>query len=248
MKIPGVLPAMLALLCFSAESVPGYDRPDSTPSARSMVLARHGVVCTSQPLASATGLALLRRGGNAFDAAVGAAAVLNVVEPMSTGIGGDMFVLAWPVGEGKLVGLNGSGRSASTATVKRLRKKGYERIPTFGADAVTVPGAFDGWVTLVERYGKLPLNVVLQDAIHYAEEGFPVSEVIADNWKSGLRHKDVPEFADNYLIRDGDGYRTPGVGEVFRQPNLARTLKRLAAGGRDEFYRGALAREIASYL
>lgn len=251
MRHPSARTALVPLLSLFALCEPaahGFDRPPSTPSARSMVLAQKGVVCTSQSLASATGLAILRRGGNAFDAAVGAAAVLNVVEPMSTGIGGDMFVLAWPAREGRLVGLNGSGRSASTATVERFREKGYQRIPTFGADAVTVPGAFDGWVTLLEKYGKLPLNVVLEDAIRYAEEGFPVTEIIAENWRGGLRHRDIPEFRETYLIRTGEGYRTPRVGEVFRQPDLARTLRRLAEGGRDEFYRGKLAREIADYL
>jgi gamma-glutamyltranspeptidase/glutathione hydrolase len=213
-----------------------------------MVLARRGVVASSHPLASEAGVALLRRGGNAFDAAVGAAAVLNVVEPMSTGIGGDMFVLAWPAREGKLVGLNGSGRSAALATVERLRAKGYSKVPTYGAESVTVPGAFHGWVTLLGRYGRLPLDVVLADAIRLAEDGFAVSEVIAEDWKSGLRHRDLPEFRTAYLIGEGDGWRAPRPGEVFRQPDLARTFRRLAAGGVEGFYRGALASEIATYL
>ena len=226
----------------------GFDRPVDTRSSRSMVLGRRGMVCTSQPLAAGTGVDILRRGGNAFDAAVATAAVLNVVEPMSTGIGGDAFVLAWPAKEKKLVGLNGSGRSSSRATVEHFRSKGYDRIPTFGADAVTVPGAFHAWITLHEKYGKLPLADVLADAIHYAEDGFPVSEIIATGWSGGLQHRDNPEFASNYLIRDGDGYRAPRVGEVFRQPDLARTLRTLSRGGTDAFYRGDLARKIAAYL
>lgn len=225
-----------------------FDRPAASHSARSMVIVKRGVVCTSQTLASTAGLALLRRGGNAFDAAVGAAAVLNVVEPMSTGIGGDMFVLAWPASEGKLVGLNGSGRSAADATVKHYRDKGYSRIPTHGPDAVTVPGAFHGWVTLLERYGKLPLEVVLADAIHYAEEGFPVTEVIAQSWGGAARHRGNSAFRDAYFLRDGDDYRVPEVGDVFRQPDLGRTLRRLAAGGIEEFYRGDIAKEIAGFL
>ena len=226
----------------------GFDRPVDTRSTRSMVLARRGIVCTSQPLAAAAGIAVLRRGGNAFDAAVATAAVLNVVEPMSTGIGGDAFVLAWPAKERKLVGLNGSGRSASRATVDHYRAKGYSRIPTFGADAVTIPGAFHAWVTLHKKYGKLALPEILQDAIHYAEEGFPVSEIIAAGWRGGLQHQANPEFASNYLIRDGAGYRAPRVGEVFRQPDLARTFRALGRGGSDAFYRGDLARRIAAYL
>ena len=248
-QLPGTPAGVCALLIASSSLLAqGYDRPSATTSARSLVAARRGMVCTSQPLASEAGLAVLRRGGNAFDAAVAAGAVLNVVEPMSTGIGGDMFVLAWSEKEGRLVGLNGSGRSASTATVDAYRKMGFERIPTHGAHPVTVPGAFHGWATLLEKYGSLPLEAVLEDAIHYAEKGFPVSEVIAMAWQSGLEHRNVPEFARNYLIRQGDGWRTPQVGEVFRQPDLARTFARLAKGGKDVFYRGEIARKIASYL
>ena len=225
-----------------------YDRPASTRSARSMVLAKRGAVCASQPLASAAGLAILRKGGNAFDAAVATAAVLNVVEPMSTGIGGDMFVLAWSAKEKKLVGLNGSGRSAATASVESYRALGLNRIPTFGAHAVTVPGAFHGWCTLLEKYGSLPLEEILADAIRYAEDGFPVSEVIAGNWRSGTRHQGVPEFAKNYLVREGDQWRAPRLGEIFRQPDIGRTFRELAAGGIEHFYRGELARRIAAYL
>ncbi|HVR73440.1 MAG TPA: gamma-glutamyltransferase, partial [Planctomycetota bacterium] len=215
----------------TGQILPGFDRPVKTRSTRSPVLAKRGMVCASQPLAAEAGIALLRRGGNAFDAAVGAAAVLNVVEPMSTGIGGDMFALAWPAREGKLVGLNGSGRSASTATIERFRAKGHSRVPVHGADSVTVPGAFHGWVTLHSKYGKLPLDVVLSDAIRHAEEGFPVSEVIAADWRAALEHKGVPEFAAAYLVADGDSLRPPRHGEVFRQPDLARTFKALATGG-----------------
>lgn len=206
------------------------------------------MVCTSQPLASEAGLRVLRRGGNAFDAAIAAAAVLNVVEPMSTGIGGDMFALAWSAREKRLVGLNGSGRSARAATVERYRDLGFERVPTYGPYAVTVPGAFHGWVTLLEKYGSLPLDVVLEDAIYYAEEGFPVSEVIASYWRGALSHRDRPEFAATYLIREGVDWRPPRVGEVFRQPDLAATLRKLAKGGIDAFYRGEIGARIASYL
>jgi gamma-glutamyltranspeptidase/glutathione hydrolase len=249
----------LSLLLGGALPVSGFDRPANTSPTRSMVLARRGVVATSQALASEAGVALLRAGGNAFDAAVGAAAVLNVVEPMSTGIGGDMFAIAWPAKEGRLVGLNGSGRSAATATVESFRRAGHEKVPTHGPHAVTVPGAFHGWVTLHSRYGKLPLEAVLAEAIHHAEAGFPVTEVIAENWTGGLVHAGVPEFRDAYLIRDdaaggagggggAGGYRAPRAGEVFRQPDLARTFRRLAKGGIEELYRGGLAREIAGYL
>ena len=239
---------LVVLMEFSPLAAQSYDRPSSTRSARSMVLAKRGAVCASQPLATAAGLAVLRKGGNAFDAAVATAAVLNVVEPMSTGIGGDMFVLAWSAKEKKLVGLNGSGRSAAKASVESYRAMGLNRIPTFGAHAVTVPGAFHGWCTLIDKYGSLPLKDILADAIGYAEDGFPVSEVIAGNWRSGMRHQGVPEFAKNYLVREGDQWRSPRLGEIFRQPDLGRTFRELATGGIEHFYRGDLGRRIASYL
>ena len=231
----------------------GFDRPGNGTATRSVVMARNGMVCTSQPLASQAGLALLRKGGNAFDAVVGAAAVLNVVEPMMTGIGGDMFAIAWAAREGKLVGLNGSGRSSSKATVEAFRAKGYRTVPTYGPDSVTVPGAFHGWATLHAKYGKLPLEEVLADAVRYAEEGFPVSEVIASDWREGVRWAEVPEFRDTFLVRETDSsgrpsWRAPRAGEVFRAPDLGRTLRALGKGGIGEFYRGDIARRIAGHL
>ncbi len=245
--LSAVVLAMLGLPA-SEPFAQGFDRPVDTRSTRSMVLGRRGMVATSQPLAAEAGIAILRRGGNAFDAAIATAAVLNVVEPMSTGIGGDAFVLAWPAKEKKLVGLNGSGRSSTKATVEHFRALGFDRVPTFGPHSVTVPGAFHAWVTLHSRYGKLPLADVLADAVHYAEHGFPVSEIIAASWESGLRHASRPEFARTYLVREGDGYRAPRTGEVFRQPDFARTLKQLGEKGIAGFYEGELADRIASYL
>ncbi len=206
------------------------------------------MVCSSQPLASQTGLNILRRGGNAFDAAVAMAATLNVVEPMSTGIGGDMYVLAWSAHEQKLIGLNGSGRSASTANVEYFRKKGLDSIPVSGIDSVTVPGTIHGWVTLLDEYGSLSLGDNLADAIGYAEDGFPVSEVIAQAWIAGLQFQGRPEFAQPYLIPEGAGWRSPGLGEVFRQTDLANTLRSLANGGIDCFYHGEIANKITDYL
>lgn len=243
-----ILAVALVGVPMSVSFAQGFDRPVDTQSTRSMVVARRGMVCTSQVVAAESGLAILRRGGNAFDAAIATAAVLNVVEPMSTGIGGDAFVLAWVGNEKKLVGLNGSGRSASTANVDHYRNKGYDHLPTFGPDTVTVPGAVHAWWTLHQKYGKLPFAELLVDAIHYAEEGFAVSEIIAASWKGGLKHSEVSEFAENYLLRDGGGYRAPRLGEVFRQPDLARTFRAIASGGVEEFYRGDLARQLASYL
>ncbi|MFA9419184.1 MAG: gamma-glutamyltransferase [Gammaproteobacteria bacterium] len=223
-----------------------YDRPSATRSARSLVLGSNGMVCSSQPLASQTGLNILRQGGNAFDAAVAMAASLNVVEPMSTGIGGDMYVLAWSARDQKLIGLNGSGRCASTANLEYFRHKGCDSIT--GIDTVTVPGTVHGWVTLLDEFGSLSLADTLADSIRYAEEGFPVSEVIAQAWIEGLRFKGRPEFAQTYLIPEGNGWRSPRLGEVFRQTDIANTLRSLASGGIDAFYHGEIADKIASYL
>ena len=225
-----------------------YDRPTSTRSARSLVLGSNGMACSSQPLASQTGLNIMRQGGNAFDAAVAMAATLNVVEPMSTGMGGDMYALAWSAREQKLIGLNGSGRSASTANLEYFKKKGLDSIPVSGIDSVTVPGSVHGWVSLLEEYGSLSLADTLADSIRYAEEGFPVSEVIAQAWSEGLRFADRPEFAQTYLIADEKGWRSPRLGEMFLQPDLANTLRGLANGGIDSFYRGEIAGKIADYL
>jgi len=225
-----------------------YDRPSATRSARSLVLGSNGMACSSQPLASQTGLNILRQGGNAFDAAVAMAATLNVVEPMSTGIGGDMYVLAWSAREQKLIGLNGSGRCASTANLEYFRQKGLDNIPRSGIDSVTVPGTVHGWVTLLDEYGSLSLGDTLADSIRYAEQGFPVSEVIAQAWIEGLRFEGRPEFAQTYLIPEGGGWRAPRLGEVFRQTDLANTLRGLAKGGIDAFYHGEIANRITDYL
>ncbi len=213
-----------------------------------MVIATEGMVATSQPLAAQAGLDVLKRGGNAIDAAVATAAALNVVEPMSTGIGGDMYSIAWIAKDKKLVGLNGSGRSSRHATLKHFTDKGYKKIPLYSADAVTVPGAFDGWVSLHEKYGKLPLKEVLRDAIRYAEKGFPVSEIIASGWRGHVRFKSDPDFANTYLIKEGNEYRTPRIGEIFKQPDFAKTLRILAEGGSDAFYKGEIAKKIAQCL
>jgi len=225
-----------------------YDRPSATRSARSLVLGSNGMACSSQPLASQTGLNILRQGGNAFDAAVAMAATLNVVEPMSTGIGGDMYVLAWSAREQKLIGLNGSGRCASTANLEYFRQKGLDSIPRSGIDSITVPGTVHGWATLLNEYGSLSLGDTLAESIRYAEEGFPVSEVIAQAWTEGLRFEGRPEFAQTYLIPEGDGWRAPRLGEVFRQADLANTLRTLARDGIDAFYHGEIANRIADYL
>lgn len=203
------------------------------------------MVAASQPLAAAAGLQMLLRGGNAIDAALATAAVLNVVEPMSTGIGGDMFALVWHAREEKLYALNGSGRAPSRLTIDACRQRGAaQQMPLMGWVPVTVPGAVDGWVTLHERFGSMPLSEILARAIDYAEKGFPVSEIVAEDWQDFQPKLDMnPAAARVYLTRD----RAPRVGEIHRQPDLGRTLQRIAAGGREAFYRGEIAERIVTH-
>jgi gamma-glutamyltranspeptidase/glutathione hydrolase len=213
-------------------------------SRRSNVLARHGVVAASQPLAAQAGLNVLQQGGNAVDAAVAAAVTLNVVEPMSTGIGGDLFALVWLAKEKKLRALNASGRSPYAATVERVRALGHKVMPVTGMLSVTIPGAPDGWETLVRACGRLPLDKVMAPAIGYAEEGFPVSEVIAGNWAAGeAKLAAHPASAAAYLVNG----RAPRWGEIFRQPELARTLHAVAEGGAQAFYQGEIAEKIVAF-
>lgn len=214
-------------------------------SRRSVVMADRGMVATSQPLAAQAGLRVLQEGGNAVDAAVATAAVLNVVEPMSTGIGGDAFALVYLAREGQVRALNASGRAPAAATREQLVALCEGRLPEIGALTVTVPGTVDGWATLLEEHGTCSLADLLAPAIHYAEQGFPVSEIIAQGWaQSSDKLRRDPGAAATYLI---DG-RAPRRGQVFRQPDLGRTLREIAAGGREAFYRGPLAERMAAYV
>lgn len=215
------------------------------PSRRSVVRAQNGIVATSQPLAASAGLRILWLGGNAIDAAIATAAVLNVVEPMSTGIGGDMFALIWSAREQKLYALNGSGRAPNALTIDRVRKHGTLRgMPTMGWLPVTIPGAVDGWAQLLDRFGTMKFADVLSPAITYAETGFPVSELIARAWERLQPKLDMnPAAARTYLHRE----ESPRVGQIHRQPDLAKTFRALAEGGRDVFYCGEIADKIVAH-
>ena len=219
------------------------DRPAPNSSGtRSPVLGLNGMVATSQPLASAAALRILQEGGNAVDAAITAAAVLNVVEPPMTGIGGDMFALLFMQEEGKLTALNGSGWAGSKATIDHFKSQDMNCIPG-GMASVSVPGAVAGWFKLHTRYSKLPMSRLLGPAIGYAENGFPVSEIIAGQWhdtEEKLRENEAA--AETYLI---DG-RAPRHGEVFRSADIARTFHLLVDEGRDAFYKGEIARKIVA--
>ncbi|HSR41145.1 MAG TPA: gamma-glutamyltransferase, partial [Longimicrobiales bacterium] len=196
----------------------------------------------SQVLASSAGLSVLAGGGNAVDAAVTAAAVLNVVEPHMTGIGGDMFAILWIEDEGALVGLDASGRAGSEMTVEALRSLGHDAMPGSGAAAITVPGALSGWAALLERYGSISLARALEPAIRMADEGFPVSPIIAEQWAAETEKlADDPGARATFLV---EGRRAPGAGEWHRNPDLAATLRTIAEEGAGALYGGGLGRRI----
>ena len=220
------------------------DRPAGNEhGTRSPVFGRNGVIATSQPLASAAGLQALQAGGNAIDAAVTTAAVLAVVEPTMTGIGGDVFAIVYDAKTRTLRGLNSSGRAGSRANADALVVKGMTRIPDQGACPVTVPGAIAGWAALLEHHGTITLARALAPAIRYAREGFPVSEIIANQWvRSAESVSGDPAAAAVFL----PGGRAPKPGEVFRNPDLAQTLEQIASGGPDVFYRGPIGAAIVA--
>jgi len=213
-------------------------------SGRSVVMAPHGIVATSQPLAAQAGLDVLKTGGNAVDAAIAANAALGLVEPMSCGIGGDLYALVWDAKSKKLYGLNASGRSPYRATREYFAAKKLAEIPETGPLSWSVPGCVDGWEELRKRFGSRSLAQLLEPTIRYAEDGFPVTEVIAGSWKLSEKNLSAhPDAARTYLL---DG-RTPRAGEVFRNPALARSYREIARNGRDAFYKGRIAREIVAF-
>ena len=222
-----------------------FDRPGkNTHQSRSVVIAKNGIVATSQPLAAQVGLDILQQGGNAADAAIAVNAMLGLVEPMSCGIGGDLFVIYWDAKSKKLYGLNASGRSPYSLSRKVFQEKGLSEIPLTGPLPWSVPGCVDGWDMLRSRFGSMSFKQILQPAIKYGEEGFPVTEVIAGYWKGGQqRLKQWPDSAATYLPNG----KAPKVGEIFKNPNLAASYRAIAKDGRDAFYTGALAKTIDKF-
>ena len=227
-------------------SVASYDRvTGATHASRPDVIAANGMVATSQPLATQVGLQVLKDGGNAIDAAIAANAAIGLMEPTGNGIGGDFFAIIWDAESEQLYGYNGSGRSPQSLTLEWFIDNGYESIPPHGPLPVSVPGTVDGWFALHERFGEMPMADVLQPAIDYANDGFPVSEVIAYYWNRSVPVlSEYPGFSEQFTI---DG-RAPREGEIWRNPNLANTLQALAEGGRDAFYRGDIARTIGEFM
>ena len=208
---------------------------------RSMVISQTGIVATESPLASKAGAAILERGGNAVDAAIAAHAVMTVVAPMWNGIGGDLFAIVYDAKSGKYYGLNASGWAPAAQSVERLRQKGLREMPMHGIEPVTVPGSVDGWQKLLDRFGKKKMNEVLAPAIQVAQDGYPVTEWIAQHFASSVDLlRDSDAAAHTFLISD----RAPRVGEILRNPDLAWSLQQIAQGGRDAIYRGEITKRI----
>lgn len=214
-------------------------------ATRSEVIAQNGMACTSQPLATQAAIDILKQGGNAIDAAIAANAVNTVVEPMSCGIGGDLFAIVWFEDAKRLYGLNASGRSPKSLTLEKMKEMGLEKVPLRGPLSISVPGCVDGWFKLHKRFGSLPMEKILSPAIHYASKGFPVTEVIASYWQNSAKSlKDKPGFAEVFM----PGGKAPTKGDIFKNPALANIFKLILKEGRDTFYKGSIAREIESYL
>lgn len=213
-------------------------------AGRSVTMATHGMVAASHPLAAQIGLDVLKNGGNAVDAAIAVNAALGLMEPMSCGIGGDLYAIVWDAKTRKLYGLNASGRSPYKATRDLFAAKELKEIPTSGPLSWSVPGCVDGWEELRRRFGTRSLAQLLEPSIRYAEEGFPVTPIIAGYWQGGAaRLRRQADAAKTYLI---DG-RAPRAGEAFKNPNLARSYRLIADKGRDAFYKGAPARRIVAF-
>lgn len=227
-------------------------------SRRSNVMATRGMVATSQPLAAQAGIDILKSGGNAADAAIATAAMLNVVEPVSTGIGGDCFALYWDAKTKEVTALNGSGRAAAAASIDELHRLGYNHMPTFTGHSVSIPGTVAGWSDLLERHGRMTLADVLQPAIWTAENGYPVTEVIANGWLGNVaKLRRDPDWAggdqDNgpeqpsghELLIDG---RAPRPGELMRIPTLGQTMRGIAAEGKRYIYEGEFAHKLSEHV
>ncbi len=231
-----------------APRTPRAPRVDPSDTAlvvtgRSVVATKLGIVSTSQPLASAAGVQMLAQGGNAIDAIIAANATIGLMEPMMNGIGGDLFAIVYEAKTGKLYGLNAGGWAASGVTVDLLASKNITRMPQRGVWSVTVPGAVAGWDALRSRFGTMGFDKLLAPAIYYAENGFPVSPIISENWQGGETNTNAA-FRATYLI---DG-KTPKPGQLFSNPDLGASLRRIAANGKDGFYTGPIAESILSTL
>ena len=228
---------VFALLLFISTTAFCQDRTN----ARSMVISQYGIVATSQVLASQAGAEILARGGSAVDAAIAANATLGVMEPDMNGMGGDLFAIFWDAKSGKLYGINASGWAPKALTIDYLKKKGATKMPPAGIDSVTVPGAVEGWHKLHERFGLLPWKDLFTPAIFYAENGFAVQELIGSDWQgSAPKLKQDSESRRVFLMND----QAPSMGQIFKNPDLAKALRLIATSGPQAFYSGEIAQAI----
>ncbi|PIW59733.1 gamma-glutamyltransferase [Shewanella sp. CG12_big_fil_rev_8_21_14_0_65_47_15] len=230
----------------SSSGVMAMDRITGKAFAtRSEVYATHGMAATSQPLATQVAIDILKQGGSAVDAAIAANAMLGLVEPTGSGVGGDLFAIVWSAKDKRLYGLNASGRSPKSLSLEKLKSLGLDYLPPLGPLPVSVPGAVDGWYELHNKFGKLPMADNLAPAIHYARDGFPVSELIAYYLEgSGKKLAKFPGFKETYMPNG----KMPAVGDIFKNPALANTYEKIAKGGRDAFYKGDIAKSIDKYI
>lgn len=267
MRYTPLFAALLITTPLAAQTAPkdqGDRYSGAAGASRSSVIAQNGMAATSQPLATQVALDILKAGGSAVDAAIAANAALGLMEPTGNGIGGDLFAIIWDPKTQKLYGLNASGRAPMGQSLKQLqdRTKKMPRsvrdsdgtIADWGSASVTIPGTVDGWFEMHGRFGKLPMRSVLAPSIRYAQQGFPVSELIAQYWKSNtagfeaLHKEGVIEEIDNMRRTYMPGGKAPAEGEIFKNPDLALTLIEIAEGGRDAFYKGSLAKAMDQYF
>lgn len=262
--LPSIAIAASAVSVFAAPALaqpqtfyPGDRVSGDHYATRSPVIARNGMAATAHPLASQVAIDILQSGGNAVDAAIAANAAIGLMEPTGNGIGGDIFVIVWDPETRQVYGLDGSGRSPMGLSYEEMleRAEAWGGIPAGGSLPVSVPGTVDGWFTLHDRFGRLPMDEVLAPAIAYAEEGFPVTETIAYYWAMNMRR--FQPAVESGMIEEFDNARAtylnaegaaPAEGEIFRNPDLANTYRLLAEGGRDVFYEGEIARTIDAYM
>jgi gamma-glutamyltranspeptidase/glutathione hydrolase len=223
------------------------DRP-LTPAGkagRSVTIAPNGMVATSHPIAAQVGLDVLKKGGNAVDAAIATNAAMGLMEPTSCGIGGDLYAIVWDAKTQKLYGLNASGRAPGKATCQYFKEKGLKEIPTNGPLSWSVPGCVDGWEELRSRFGTMALRELLAPSIEYAENGVPVPEVIAGYWRGVERMRD-PGMRETFLLRDSGKERSPRAGDLFKNPHLANSYRQIAVSGRDAYYKGEIAEKLVA--
>lgn len=238
---------IIFLVVLSASHIYAQDRlTGSNFVTRSEVIAKNGMVATSHPLATQIGLDILKQEGSAIDAAIAANAALGLMEPTGSGVGGDLFAIVWDAKTQQLYGLNASGRSPEKLTLQYFKENGYKKIPSLGPLPVSVPGCVDGWFELHKKFGKLPMDQILAPAIKYANEGFPVTELIGYYLQRSVPYlaSKFPNVMDTYSING----KAPSKGNIFKNKYLAATYTKIAKGGRDAFYKGEIAKTIAEFI